>query len=103
MKPVKLYFSTTLMYFLLKVARHAAFGTAENLTTCAQRQESSQMANAESLGEKRIGTYEDTMNPTPNEEGEELTTQPEDVDSEVQEVVETTASEFYTSYLCNIE
>ncbi|PIO33105.1 hypothetical protein AB205_0104880 [Aquarana catesbeiana] len=33
-------------------------------------------------------TYEDTTNPTPNEEGEQLRTQHEDVDSEVQEVVE---------------
>ncbi|PIO22751.1 hypothetical protein AB205_0006940 [Aquarana catesbeiana] len=39
------------------------------------------------MGEKRIGTYEDTRNPTPPEEGEQLSTQPEDVDSEVQEVV----------------
>ncbi|XP_077307121.1 uncharacterized protein LOC143926981 [Lithobates pipiens] len=39
-------------------------------------------------GEKRIGTYEDTRNPTPPEEGEQLSTQHEDVDSEVQEVGE---------------
>ncbi|PIO03999.1 hypothetical protein AB205_0148420 [Aquarana catesbeiana] len=40
------------------------------------------------IGEKRIGTYEDTRNPTPPEEGEQLSTQPDDVDSEVQVVVE---------------
>ncbi|PIO34522.1 hypothetical protein AB205_0160140, partial [Aquarana catesbeiana] len=38
--------------------------------------------------EKRIETSEDTRNPTLPEEGEQLSTQPEDVDSEVQEVVE---------------
>ncbi|PIO40685.1 hypothetical protein AB205_0199610 [Aquarana catesbeiana] len=37
--------------------------------------------------EKRIGTSEDTRSPTPPEKGE-LSTQPEDVDAEVQEVVE---------------
>ncbi|PIO15544.1 hypothetical protein AB205_0205960 [Aquarana catesbeiana] len=36
--------------------------------------------------EKRIGTSEDTSNPTPTEE-RELSTQPEDVDAEVQKVV----------------
>ncbi|PIO23604.1 hypothetical protein AB205_0162250 [Aquarana catesbeiana] len=40
------------------------------------------------IGEKRISTSEDTRNPTPPKEGEQLTTQPEDVDSEVQEVAE---------------
>ncbi|PIO22934.1 hypothetical protein AB205_0099310 [Aquarana catesbeiana] len=39
-------------------------------------------------GEKRIGTSEDNRNPTPSEEGEQLSTQPDVVDSEVQEVVE---------------
>ncbi|PIO29084.1 hypothetical protein AB205_0181010 [Aquarana catesbeiana] len=42
------------------------------------------------IGEKRIRTYGDTRNPTPPKEGEQLSTQPEDVDSEVQEVVTTT-------------
>ncbi|PIO24696.1 hypothetical protein AB205_0137160, partial [Aquarana catesbeiana] len=37
--------------------------------------------------EKRIGTSEDTRNPTPPEEGEIPTHHEEDVDSEVQEVV----------------
>ncbi|PIN88267.1 hypothetical protein AB205_0197520, partial [Aquarana catesbeiana] len=37
-------------------------------------------------GEKRIGTSEDTSNPTPNEEMQ-LTTHPEDVDADVQEVL----------------
>ncbi|PIO24265.1 hypothetical protein AB205_0094420 [Aquarana catesbeiana] len=40
------------------------------------------------IGEKRLWTSEDTRNPTPPKEGEILTTQPEDVDSEVQKVVE---------------
>ncbi|PIN97002.1 hypothetical protein AB205_0016300 [Aquarana catesbeiana] len=38
------------------------------------------------IGEKRIGTSEDTSNPPPNEE-RQLTTHPEDVDAEVQEVL----------------
>ncbi|PIO13393.1 hypothetical protein AB205_0176340 [Aquarana catesbeiana] len=38
------------------------------------------------MREKRIGTSEDTSNPTPNEE-RELTTHHEDVDAEVQEVL----------------
>ncbi|PIO11830.1 hypothetical protein AB205_0012890, partial [Aquarana catesbeiana] len=37
-------------------------------------------------GEKRIGTSEDPSNPTPTEE-RKLSTQPEDVDAEVQEVL----------------
>ncbi|PIO25751.1 hypothetical protein AB205_0045140 [Aquarana catesbeiana] len=37
-------------------------------------------------GEKRIGTSADTSNPTPNEE-RQLTTHPEDVDADVQEVL----------------
>ncbi|PIO23950.1 hypothetical protein AB205_0074250 [Aquarana catesbeiana] len=40
------------------------------------------------IGEKRLGTSEDTRNTTPPKEGEIPTPQPEDVDSEVQEVVE---------------
>ncbi|PIO36686.1 hypothetical protein AB205_0118200 [Aquarana catesbeiana] len=40
------------------------------------------------IGEKRVRTYEDTRNPTPPEEGEVTTPQPEDVDSEVHEVNE---------------
>ncbi|PIO23738.1 hypothetical protein AB205_0039400 [Aquarana catesbeiana] len=39
------------------------------------------------IEEKRIGTSGDTRNPTPPKEGE-LSTQPEEVDSGVQEVVE---------------
>ncbi|PIO14241.1 hypothetical protein AB205_0136940 [Aquarana catesbeiana] len=39
-------------------------------------------------GEKILGTSEDTRNPTPPKEGEIPTPHPEDVDSEVQEVVE---------------
>ncbi|PIO25899.1 hypothetical protein AB205_0104790 [Aquarana catesbeiana] len=39
------------------------------------------------IGEKRIGTSVDTRNPTPPKDGE-LSTKPEDVDAEVQEVVE---------------
>ncbi|PIO40691.1 hypothetical protein AB205_0142540 [Aquarana catesbeiana] len=38
------------------------------------------------IGEKRIGTSEDTSNATPNEQ-RELTTHHEDVDAEVQEVL----------------
>ncbi|PIO11535.1 hypothetical protein AB205_0115680, partial [Aquarana catesbeiana] len=37
-------------------------------------------------GEKKIGTSEDTSNPTPNEE-RQLTTHPEDVNADVQEVL----------------
>ncbi|PIO23318.1 hypothetical protein AB205_0105470 [Aquarana catesbeiana] len=40
------------------------------------------------IGEKRLGTSEDTRNPTPPKEGEIPTPQPEDVDSEVHKVVE---------------
>ncbi|PIO13554.1 hypothetical protein AB205_0075000 [Aquarana catesbeiana] len=38
------------------------------------------------IGEKRLGTSEDTKNTTPPKEGEIPTSQPEDVDSEVHEV-----------------
>ncbi|XP_077307136.1 uncharacterized protein LOC143927030 [Lithobates pipiens] len=39
-----------------------------------------------SHGEKRIGTTEDTSNPTPNEE-RQITTHPEDVDADVHKVL----------------
>ncbi|PIO35047.1 hypothetical protein AB205_0110740, partial [Aquarana catesbeiana] len=38
--------------------------------------------------EKRLGTSEDTRNPTPHKEGELSTPQPEDVEGEVYEVSE---------------
>ncbi|PIO14193.1 hypothetical protein AB205_0073390 [Aquarana catesbeiana] len=40
------------------------------------------------IGEKRLGTSEDTRNTTPPKEGEIPTLQPEDVDSEVHELGE---------------
>ncbi|PIO35046.1 hypothetical protein AB205_0110740 [Aquarana catesbeiana] len=40
------------------------------------------------IGEKRLGTSEDTRNPTPHKEGELSTPQPEDVEGEVYEVSE---------------
>ncbi|PIO35990.1 hypothetical protein AB205_0140590 [Aquarana catesbeiana] len=40
------------------------------------------------IGEKRLGTSEDTKNPPPQEEGEQRTPQPQDVEGgEVEEVV----------------
>ncbi|PIO23177.1 hypothetical protein AB205_0006350 [Aquarana catesbeiana] len=41
------------------------------------------------IGEKRLGTFEDTRNPPPPEEGEQRTLQPEDVEGEVVEIVTT--------------
>ncbi|PIO16197.1 hypothetical protein AB205_0038990 [Aquarana catesbeiana] len=43
------------------------------------------------IGEKRLGTSEDTRNPPPPEEGEQRTTQPQDVEEgEMVEIVTTT-------------